>query len=264
MRDLANARRSVRVVRGWMLVLVAILLAAANAGCVDLELSSDFRQDASALHSVELTIENTALDQLERISGQDLSLILDSTEAPAATAEAIGLDFERIESENLTGARVSREIVDSSNLGATFDDMLTSLPVEGFEIPVGAVSGTFASDDDEYRLDMTISSDVLFASVQGQIENAPVNPGQVLDFSYIATFPGEVRETNGEKVGDNQVRWDLPLSGETQMTAVSGTERGSGSLLFFALLALIVLLTALAVGYLVLRRRGRRTVTGGG
>lgn len=248
--------RLIRVGGAWLTVALAALLA---AGCVDIEMKSDFRKDGGALQSVEVTIEKSALAQLEQLGGEDVSGTFTDQEGAQATAEAAGLDYESIDTEQALGARVSKDVEDSSDLQATYNEIFSNLATEDQPAPTGAVAGSFERDGDEYRLDMTIDSDIIFEDIGEGAEESPVSPDQIFDFVYIATFPGEVKETNGTKVGENQVRWELPLTGSTQLTAIAEGEGGGMSPLIFVLLGVILLLAGLAVAYLLLRRRNQPT-----
>lgn len=248
--------RSVRVVGAWLgVALVALLV----VGCVDIEMKSDFRADGGALQSVEITIEKSALAQLEQVGGGEVSSTFTDTEGAQATAEAAGLDYESIDNDQAQGARVSKDVEDSSDLEATFNEIFSNVATDEQPVPTGAVTGSYEQDGGEYRLDMTIDSDVIFEGLEEGVEESPVSADQIFDFVYIATFPGEVKETNGTKVGEDQVRWELPLTGSTQLTAVAEGEGGGMSPLIFVLLVVILLLAGLAVAYLLLRRRSQPT-----
>ena len=82
---------------------------------------------------------------------------------------------------------------------------------------------------------------------------------QNLTLRYIATLPGDIKDTNGERVDDSTVRWDLPPSGAANLTAESKVA-AKGSTAWFILAAIgsfiaVALLAGLVGGILLRRRR---------
>jgi hypothetical protein len=91
---------------------------------------------------------------------------------------------------------------------------------------VDTFSGSIVKDGDTYRLNLTVNSSDVFEDQESEADELGMDPSDLFSFVYLVTMPGEVTETNGTKVGDNQVRWDLPITGSSTLTAVS---EGSGS-----------------------------------
>jgi hypothetical protein len=238
------------------MLLVAVLL----AGCVDAKLESEFNEDGSALHAFQVTIERDGLEQLESMGGEMTTTF--DPEDGREQAEAAGFDYTPIDTDEEVGSRVSKTYDDGQNVGAAFDDMLVATADEGTESPVGAVTGTFVKDGEEYRLNLTIDSDILFANsgaTEGSEEVEDLGFGDLesfIDITYTARMPGEISETNGLDLGDGKVEWELPLTGITEISAVSKDE-GSGGAALIAIAGLVGLLAvgALVGGYLFTRRR---------
>jgi hypothetical protein len=239
----------------------ALLLAAALAigGCVQGELQSEYRNDGSARHSLETTIDRDAVEQLQALAGDEAGQldILTASEEAEERAEAAGLDFEPVSTDDRVGSRVSKEFEDGEDIGAAFDEIFTASTDEGADVPLGAVTGTFVQDGDDYRLTMTIDSGLLFTGFGEGDEIQGFSPEDLVEFSYTATMPGDIQETNGEEVDDDTARWEIPVSGVTEISAVSSGSSGSdsASLLIIVGLILLLLIGAAVAVFLFTRRR---------
>ncbi len=257
-----------RYLRLFVFVLSIVLTAVLLSGCVDAKLESEFNEDGSALHAFQVTIERDGLEQLESMGGEMTTTF--DPEDGREQAEAAGFDFTPIDTDEEVGSRVSKTYDDGENVGAAFDDMLVATADEGTESPVGAVTGTFVKDGDEYRLNLTIDSDILFANsgaTEGSEEVEDLGFGDLdsfIDITYTARMPGKISETNGLDLGDGKVEWELPLTGITEISAVS-KEEGSGGAALLAIAGLVGLLGvgALVGGYLFTRSRKPATATAG-
>jgi hypothetical protein len=245
-------------------LLAAMLL----AGCVDAKLESEFNEDGSAVHAFQATIEREGLEQLESMGGEMTTTF--DPEDGREQAEAAGFDFAPIDTDDEVGSRVSKSYDDGENVGAAFDDMLVATADEGTASPVGAVTGTFVKDGDDYRLNLTIDSDILFANSGVAEDSEDVEDlgfgdlDSFIDITYTARMPGEISETNGLDLGDGKVEWELPLTGITEISAVS-KEEGAGGVGLIAIAGLVGLLAvgALVGGYLFTRRRTPAAATTG-
>jgi hypothetical protein len=239
-------------------ILAAVLTATLLGGCVDVTIESEYNEDGSARHSIQTTIDRDALEQLEESGGEGDTTF--DPEEGREEAEAAGFDYTAIETDDEVGSRVSKSFDDGEDVTAAFDELFTATAEEDTPAPVGAVTGTFERDGDEYRLNLTIDSDVLFAGSTEGIEDTEDTPfGNAEDFFdivYVATLPGEIIETNGEDLGNGKVEWELPLTGVTELTAVSEADNGGGGALI-AIVGLVALLLigALVAGFLFTRRR---------
>jgi hypothetical protein len=251
-------------------VVVGVVFAVLLAGCVDVQFESDFADDGSAVHAFQMTIEREGLEQLESFGGE-AEMTFDPEDG-REQAEAAGFDFEPIDTDDEVGSRVSKTFDDGWQVGASFDEMLTSTADEGAALPVGAVTGTLVEEDGEYRLNLTIDSDILFAETPASGEDAEEvedmgfgSMESFFDITYTATLPGEISETNGTDLGDGKVEWELPLTGTTELTAVS--EEGSdssGGLLIIGGLIVLLLLGGVAGVFLLTRRRTSGPATSAG
>lgn len=233
-------------------LLVAILL----SGCVELKLESEFKDDGSAIHSVETTIERDSFDQLAAMGGEEADMFseLDATQDEA---EAAGFTFEKIDNDEKLGSRISKEYDDGHDVEAAFNEIFEVNADEGGDVSTGGITGTYESDGDEHRLDLTVDSGILFPD-GGEAAGAQFGDmSEMVTITYTATMPGKIKETNGEKVDDNTVRWELPLTGSTEITAVSeGSGGGGGSnIVLFALIGLLLIGGAVAAYLFTQRRR---------
>lgn len=253
--------RAHRAPLGLAILLVFTLFVA--AGCASVEMESEFRDDGGARHVVEATIEKSALEQLVSFGGGDLSRIFTAREEARRRAEAAGLEYESVDTAQLIGARVSKTVEDASDIGATFDQLFaqavsgdsgTGDPSTSFN----AVSGTFEQDGDRATLNMTIDSDRILGGLAGSGQ-APLDQiASFVDITYSATLPGEIIETNGGQVDENTVLWNIPLTGQTEISAVAEGASGESSWLpVVGLLVLLVFLIAAAVYFFVIMQRRR-------
>jgi hypothetical protein len=236
-------------------VVASLMLAALLGGCIEVRIESVFEDDLSARHALQTTIERAGLDQLAAMGGEDFDPFEDSAEIESE-AEAAGLDYEQIDTDEHVGWRVSKRFDDSSDVGATLNEMFADSDPEAES--VNTFSGTIEKDGDTYRLNLTVNSDDVFEDQESEADDLGMDPADLFSFVYIVTMPGEVTETNGTRVGDNQVRWDLPITGATTLTAVSqasGSGGGSGTIILIAIIAAVVLAGLAALYFLTQRRQ---------
>ncbi|HUG13377.1 MAG TPA: hypothetical protein VMM78_00050 [Thermomicrobiales bacterium] len=235
-------------------IVATLLLATVLGGCIEVRIESVFDGDLGALHTLQTTIEREGLDQLEAMGGEDADPFEDSDET-RAEAEAAGFTYEEIDNDEFVGWRVSKDYDDSSDLGSTLNEMFADSDPE--TETVNTFDGSIVKDGDLYRLELTVNSDDVFEDQESEADDLGMDPSEMFAFVYLVTMPGEVTETNGERVGDNQVRWDLPITGTTTLTAVS-TDGGSGgggmSIIMIAVIVAIVLAIAVAAYFLIQSR----------
>jgi hypothetical protein len=223
-------------------------------------MDSEFNEDGSARHAFEATIDRDGLDQLNSFGGEATDTF--DPEDGREQAEAAGFDYTAIDTDDEVGSRIAKTFDDGEQVGAAFDEMFGAGADEGAEVPVGAVTGTFVKDGDEYRLNLTIDSDLLFSSsgvTEDSEEAEDLGFGDLssfIDITYTATMPGEISETTGTDLGDGKVKWDLPLTGKSEISAVSKAgSSGSGATIAIVGLVALLLVGGLVAGYLFTRRR---------
>ena len=213
----------------WSPVLAVLLL----GGCIEAEMKSEFDNDGSAVHSYTLQLEKDQMDLLGGLGGGDVDEQLNFEEA-VAQAQQLGLDAEGIEKAQRGLHRLprsGRRSRTTRDIGAVYNEIFEASATDG-PAPTDAVVGSYTRDGDDWVLNLTVDSDVMFNSSgleeQGQwAEDAE----DFITFTYVAVMPGEIRETQGEEIGDNTVQWELPVSGQdTDLRAVSagGGSDGSG------------------------------------
>ncbi|HUG15002.1 MAG TPA: hypothetical protein VMM78_08260 [Thermomicrobiales bacterium] len=240
--------------RAPRIIGATLLLAVLLGGCIEIRIESAFEDDLSALHALQTTIEREGLDQLAAMGGEETDPFEDTEEVEAEAREA-GLDFERIDTDEHVGWRVSKQVDDSSDVGAALNEIFADSDPEADS--VDTFSGSIVRDGDTYRLDLTVNSTDVFEDQEGEADDLGMDPSELFSFIYVVTMPGEVTETNGTRVGDNQVQWDLPITGTTTLTAVSeaaGAGGGSSMIVIIAVIAALVL-AGLAAFFLMQRRR---------
>lgn len=246
-----------RFLRSSASILGVLLVALLLGGCVEVQMESEFNDDGSARHVLVTTIDRDGLDQLESVGGEGTTTF--DPEQGREQAEAAGFEFTPIDNDEKVGSRIAKTFENGEQVGAAFDEMFNAFATEGSTPAIGAVTGTYVKDGDEYRLDLTINSDILFEDSGATDEAADSGFGDLssfIDMTYVATMPGDIKETNGEDLGDGKIQWELPLTGTTEITAVSETGSG-GSAGMIAVIGLVALLLVggLVGGYLFTRRR---------
>jgi hypothetical protein len=239
-----------------------LLLAVLLGGCIEVRIESTFEDDLSALHALQTTIERAGLDQLAAMGGEDTDPFEDSAET-RAQAEAAGLTYEEIDTDEHVGWRVSKRYEDSSDLGAVLNEMSADADPEVES--ADTFSGSIVRDGNTYRLNLTVNSSDIFEDQESEADDLGMDPSALFSFVYIMTMPGTVTETNGTRVGDNQIRWELPITGTTTLTAVSEVSSpavagGTSSVIIIAVVAALVLAAGAAVYFLSQRRRQSATL----
>lgn len=208
----------------WLLAACGVLV---GTGCVQVTVESAFESDG-VRHSIGGAIDRGALRQLEQ-TGLDTRLLTEP-DAARQLAEARGLTYEPIDTAEQIGARFSRTFSDGSDVGASLTALLGALVPEGGSMPAGVFTGTFTSDGEAWTFALTVDVDRLLAAFgapgDGDASRAVLD--QVVDLTYEATFPGRIQETNGTRLDDRQVRWDLAAGGVTRLSAAGVVSAGDG------------------------------------
>lgn len=260
-----NAGPLSRLSKSAVSIVLAMLVLAA---CVEVQMESEYNEDGSARHAFETTIDREGFDQLAALGGEGEGEFSFSPEDGREQAEAAGFDYTPIETDDKVGSRIAKTFEDGEQVGMAFDEMFAANTDEGTDVPLGAVTGTFVQDGNEYRLNLTINSDILFVdsgAAEGVEDTGFGDLSDFVDITYIATMPGEISETNGTDLGNGKVEWELPLSGTTEISAVSttGGNGGSGGLIAILGLVALLLIGGLVAGYLFTRRRTPAVATAG-
>jgi hypothetical protein len=254
----------IRLVAHRSSALAAVIATAlVLSGCIEADMRSEFRDDGSAVHTYTLQIEKDSLEALGGLAGDSEQLNFDDA---VLQAEELGLEAEAIDNDDYMGFRVSKEVEDNEDIGATFGELFAGTATDG-PAPTGAVTGSYVKDGDDWVLDLTIDSDQMFNASgleeQGQSAEQMEN---FITFTYTAVMPGDIRETNGDEVGDNTVEWELPITGQTEIRAVAAGGGGGGSnssIILIALIALLLLGALVAIWLFTQRRRPEPAVVAG-
>jgi hypothetical protein len=243
---------------GALAILCLILL----SGCANLDIGSEYREDGSATHSVTLAFLRA---DLEAPAASTVARRLAEVEAQARDD---GFEVARIDTANEVGLRIAHVSEDSEDAGAALNSLLNSIsdvqvtgpfaPFQGtFNTQSGAVGGT------AFTLELTVDGDALAGAIENVVADVGATtlpPGELqqsLRVSYVAIMPGEITDTDGVQTAESVVRWTLPLSGTTTITAESRVGK-QGSTAWFVVAAVAsfigVIVVAAAVGYVLLRR----------
>ena len=179
-----------------------------------------------------------------------------------------GYATERIGTTSDLGLRVTSTTENGADPSAALNSLFNSLndnldagPFAPFTGSIERQSGAVGGN--AWALNLTVDADLLY---RGLMAAVGVNSGgltfddlrQNLTLSYVVTLPGQVKDTNGERIGDATVRWDLPSSGTATLSAESKVAK-KGSTAWFIVAAIgsfiAVALLAGLVGFVLLRRR---------
>lgn len=226
-----------RKLKGLMLLLAAGVL---FSSCINIAIESDFSEDGSATHVYQVTMERAAIEEFGEM-GDEFSFESEFEDAEQA-AQELGLEVERIDTEDEIGIRLTLNVDDNSNLGQVLNDLFTT-GSDGDE-PITAFSGAFTNDGNSHTLDLSIDGTSLFGE---EMEAEGLSPAMLSSFftmTYTVRMPGEVNadETTGRILSDGRVQWDLPMSGTESFVASSQSGGGGSSAGTILLVGLLLLL----------------------
>lgn len=251
-----------RLSRVLALLVASLLLSA----CVDVEIRSEYRLDGTAAHSIEITIPE---QPGEEISPEQVDAVLENLRQRATDA---GLQFVRTERRDTTSVRITGTTGDSLDAGASINGLINATGLNASPGVTAPFRGTFARETGAvggtaYTLDLTVDGQLLFDSVAvSSREDRETALRNGLTVHYVATLPGDITETTGERVDDHTVRWEVQPAGETALTATSRTG-GSGSAALFIILGLaafgVVIVVALVLGWYFAGRERLANTLGG-
>lgn len=247
-----------------LLLIVALLTLSA---CVDVELGSEYRSDGSASHTIQIRIEFVPAD---REDVEDMNAVLADLEERTINS---GLEFERSDESGVVSIRISGTTSEGQEAGAALNSLLNATGINASPGVTAPFRGTFqretgAIGGSSYTLDLSVDGEMLFESVViDRLSSNDQTSRSAVNMVYIATFPGDVTRTTGEKIADDTVRWEIPFTGVTDLSATSRTG-GPGSIALFVVggvaVAIIILIIAVALGwYLARRNRLSMTLRGG-
>lgn len=241
------------------LVLIAALVAGLLlSACIEAEMKSELKDDGSAVHTYTVQLDKDTMEGLSGLGGETTEEL--NFDEEVERAREMGLEAEAIDNEDYVGMRVWQEVEDNSDIGAVFNDLFTAAAAEGEEAPLDAVTGSYTKDDGDWVLDLTFDSDKMFGASGLDEQGGSVEQMEdFIEFTYVAIMPGDIKEVDelGEETENNTVEWELPLSGQTSVRAVSSSGGGGGSSSMFILIGLIALLVlgALVSFWLFSQRR---------
>src|SRR5688500_7761495 len=104
---------------GRISTLVTLLAVMLSVACANAELSSDYNADGSATHSVEVQVDRSVLT----LAPPELAAF--DPEQIVQAARDRGFQAEEISTNDRIGVRIWRDVADSSDIGTTFNDILT-------------------------------------------------------------------------------------------------------------------------------------------
>lgn len=236
------------------------------SGCVDVEVTSDYREDGSASHVVQLRIEHVSANRSE---SDDLQAVLRDLEQRSIDS---GLQFERVDETGLTTVRIIAETAEGQEAGAALNSLINATGINSTPGVTAPFRGTFSRETgaiggSSYHLDLIVDGSLLFESVvNDRFSGTPEEQRAAVSMTYVATFPGDVTDTSGEQIDDRSVRWDVPFEGETDLSATASTG-GAGSAALFIIVglvaAILILVVAIVFGRYFAGRKRISTTLGG-
>lgn len=234
------------VARSVLSIVACIVL---FAGCASVSFGSQFNEDGSATHTLEVTIPRASMNEL------DLARVERQIADAEINARAGGLTTARIDNPETIGIRVINTTQDATDAGLALSSIFNTLVVDETTGPVAPFQGTFERVSDavggsSFKLELMVDGDLLYAAA------AKVAPGhpqfstaagvrELVQIEYIVTMPGEVTVTNGGRRGTGTVAWTIPLQAQTQLEARSTV--GKDTPWLWTILAIIAALAVVAV-----------------
>lgn len=237
-----------------------------TTACVDVELSSEYRIDGSASHAIQIQLEFVPAD---REDIEDMEAVLSDLQERTMNS---GLEFERTEEAGQVTVRISGTTSEGQEAGAALNSLLNATGINASPGVTAPFRGTFqretgAVGGSSYILDLSVDGELLFENVViERFAGDEADRRDLVSMYYVATFPGDVTETTGQKIDDRTVRWEIPFTGVTDLSATART--GSpGSVALFVIggvvIAMLIFAIALALGWYFAGRE-RLSMTLGG
>lgn len=256
----------------WLGLAAAMVVA--TAACARVQIGSEFDEDGAATHSVLAVFDRDDL-------GADITPWVETrlTEIEEQARED-GFDVERIDTDRDVGVRIADPTVDAMDAGASLNALINAIALDETDGPVAPFQGTFTIESAAvggavYQLEMTVDGAVLMVVAEAMMPPGETLPQgdaltEALRMSYVAIMPGRIRDSNGQTIRSNTVRWDLPNDRRITMRAESKLgQEGSTAWFVIAAIGGVVAVAAIAggIGLLLLRRRraaatARRIVPG--
>lgn len=245
-------------------VVISAVLGLFLTACGEAEFSSTFERDESGEHSLAFTVPRPEFESAMERQEADATLDLISNQA----AEG-GLRVERVLTQDHVTIRITTTDQTETETGAALNSLLNasginanpgiSAPFRGnFQRASGPVGGN------RFVLDMTVDGPDLYNSIDVlalriRHEAPPEEVRENITITYVATFPGDVTETDGELIDDNVVRWAISADQQTSVYAESRLAGSGSAALFIAagLVSLVAVMVLAVIVAILLNRRGR-------
>lgn len=250
------------LVRTLALLIVTLLFSA----CVDVEIGSEYLLDGSATHSIQIAISPEPDDRVSRL---EITSVLDGLERQATDA---GLEFARSEEQGVTTVRITGTTSDGQDAGASINGLINATGLNATPGVTAPFRGTFARETGAvggtaYILDLSVDGQLLFDSLAVSVtDEQEAALHEALTMRYVATLPGDITETTGERINDSSVRWEIPSDAEAHLQATSRTS-GSGSAALFIILGIVAIIAVIIIaagpGWYFARRKRLANALGG-
>jgi hypothetical protein len=242
---------------------MAAFVALAAASCARVQFGSEFQEDGTAAHSVLVVFDR---DDLDPETEQGVETRLTDVEEQARED---GLTVERIDTDHEVGVRISNPAADAADAGASLNALINAIALDELEGPVAPFQGTFTTESGAvggaaFQLEMTVDGAVLMSVAEAMAppgEELPTGEelSEALQMAYVAIMPGTIRDSNGQTIRPNTVRWDLPYDRRITMRAESKLgQEGSTTWFVIAAIGGVLVVAAIAGGIGVLLARRRR------
>lgn len=244
--------------RGWLaLAILAALLA--STGCVQVEFTSEFQRDGTAVHALSVIVPREQYEAAEA-AGQTAEF-----EEISRSAADAGLQASKRVTDDEVILRVSTERPDGEDTGAALNSLLNatginespgiSAPFSGFYQQEGAAVG-----GSNFVLDMTIDGELLYDSVASTDAASGYSRDEIeenVSIGYQVSVPGDLINSTGIEVEPGTVRWEIE-PGETISTQTEASAGApSRAVLFVAAgvaSAIGAIVLAILIGLVLVRR----------
>jgi len=245
--------------RGAAVILLALVLSA----CVNVDFGSTFVVDGSAGHRLVITFQRDLLEPAE------VTRLTNEIARVDERMTSDGYEVQRIDSATQLGLRAARSSSDAGNAAAELNSLINSMLNRSDSSPIAPFQGTFTRSNpavggNKYHLELTFDGQTLRAAIESILpaSRQPQSPSALPDavtITYTATMPGRIRDSTGQKIGDDSARWTLSLDEPTSITADSTVGKDTpwalAALAILFAVGVIVVSSVMITTILVIRRQ---------
>ncbi|MEZ4524096.1 MAG: hypothetical protein R3A46_21060 [Thermomicrobiales bacterium] len=229
------------------------------SGCVQVQFSSVFDRDGTAVHTLSVVVPRNLFEQAEQ-EGE-----IDAFDDISARAADAGLSASKIIADDTVTLRISTTRPDGEDAGAALNSLLNATGISESPGISAPFSGSFRQEGaavggNNFVLDMTIDGELLYdAAAATDIASGESRETveENVDISYRVLVPGDLQDSTGQVIEPGVVEWNIdPNETITTQTETSAGDTSRTALFIMAAIASLigVILVAALVGWILVRR----------